>query len=1700
MEKPEGSPADERGFQPPDRGLLHVWPSGGGTQQLCPETVLLSRPVMHVSLGENHGILLAQGGLVFSFGELSWRGVSVPVSAPVLEASLLGRTVVHVAAGGFHCGAISEQGGVYMWGENTAGQCGQTDRASVINTTDFFPETGSQAAAPSGWNVIWQQPWLLSQRNFPACSRVEAEGNRTECVLQTDGSPKANPASNWAANKDSAFSDDLELQSLLDKLSVQSESQNATATGDTDSVSSQTGSEDSCISSTPSSDLLTSSYKDDSIFKMQTNNGGSSASLSSSPVCLEEVRLCVERERQALPSCSLTNAHQKRNAAASGRRSLPGTPTHGTTGRGRHGDATSVRPGLSVLVQDQMIRETGCRPWRQKSGAGDAGLRDNWDTETSWPGQEVIKVAAGSHHSLALTAQCQVYSWGSNLCGQLGRVDGPVTVPQLAKLSDGLRVWDLSAGQSHSLLLADGDCVQPVLLYCGQQSEKLQSQGSSLKAKSCTARPTLLPFCIEVRGFDAQLQMSYISSVSGGGRLCAALMDQNVMGFIAAVHDLASRERRSSCWMNDVRRVIIAPLRKKELVCQTLGDPCTHLFFALCDRFIQLSKLIGRHATALSYFLQNAQSRDVTSFPMLKHSEHFLETYKKEFLCGQQAVLSQLCGSDQSVSKEIDLVSMFYQPLQQLHHYSRVLLKMATCYDVLTEEYQSLHQGCSHYEALSSSLLRKKKEAETTQLFWKTHSGKTTESLRLPQRRVICESSNRSLSPQYAGRFSNHWFILFNDILVHTQFSSFRIYPLTCLWVKTITEDGSGLCTIKIICPEESFILVASTPQEKNKWLRSLNQAVDLVLGGAAQGSSPGVTAAVCRTASYKFVSDERFRDAQYTGGWMAGRVHGRGTMKWPDGRLYKGNFKGGLEDGYGECVMPNKVQDKPDMYQGQWKEGKIHGFGKYKSVQRFMETFLFKRNQRNAFRNIRTVGFWMYHQICGILTQSAPLCVLRVALRYGSGEVYDGCFCDGRRHGYGMLSSGKLARTSSGLFIGQWVQDKKTGYGVHDDIMRGEKFMGFWLDDQRHGSAVVLTQYGVYFEGSFKENKMSGFGLLLSDDDTAFHGEFSDDWTINGKGVLTLANGDRLDGLFSGEWSSGLKVVGTYVKSAMDDDKEKDEPPLGQYAVPAAQRWICVFDECWSRLGCDATGRGELTTAWENIAVTITTARRQSPDLSKSHTKVLESLEFIPQYGEAVTTANYDNIRRYLTKACETPHHPLGWLVETLVTAYRMTYVGVGSNRRLLRQAVLELQAYLTHFYSIVRFLFPGLPNDGGVIPDAPDISPCKTRRNSNKMDQGLLVVSCSSLLLPLLLPRLYPPLFTLYCLQQEQEEAQYWERILRLNKQPDQALLGFLGVQEKFWPHWMSILGEKKQIVSSSKDACFISAKTFEELTLEVKPFLAGDFLWCMDDLFPLFLYVVLRARVRNLGAEVSLIEDLMDPNLEHGEMGLMFTTLKFPAAAATQSRRRPALQKKPVCPLITQEATVSRMTQHSALCCWNLFLLNKLKVTAFSDNGYSYPSNTTVDEQKNQIRLRTLQIFQLVCRICLSNGTKWTQEGDNGADNELQKINSEQKIFELRDNLSEADAVQRNVGGCLSCLGNNKKLLAPVLERSEQWRRLRTSRDDWTTELNNLCSVSLRGSSEEQLLTTSTGKQELRGAGIHIPEDRLASGGSPSHPGEE
>uniref|UniRef100_A0AAQ4PAV9 Alsin Rho guanine nucleotide exchange factor ALS2 a n=1 Tax=Gasterosteus aculeatus aculeatus TaxID=481459 RepID=A0AAQ4PAV9_GASAC len=1372
------SHADERAPTPPERGLLHIWQSAGPSAQLCPDRVLLSRPVLQASLGEHHGLLLTQGGQVYSFGELLWRDLSVPVSAPLLEISLLGRTVVRVAAGGFHCGALSEQGNVFMWGENTAGQCGLSERVSEpcpVSVVD------SDVVPPAAVQVVdlalgREHSLALSARN-----ELWAWGSGCQLGLVTNTFPV------WRPQKVEHLAGRHVVQvacgayhSLALVRSLHQQNTPELTEGE-EPFAADAG--HYCPLGVELTEVMTHEVTTSKIQKTVLNK------LVFKFILEKHLNVTL-----TVGSCFFLSGSPRQRRCSAGRPS--------SSCRSRSAAPEEAGGGLPSL-------ETEVWSWGRGSegqlGHGDQLARLQPLCIKCLTGEEVIKVAAGSHHSLALTAHCQVTHTSSLTFLQPSGLLCFVPRRPL-QLSDGLRVWDVSAGQSHSLLLADGDCVQPVLLYCGPR-------------KDYAVRPDLLPFCVE---------MGYISGVCSGGQSCAALADVNVMGFIGAIHELASRERRFYCWLSSVKRLVLTPLQSAS---PSLGEPCTHLFFSLCESFVRLSLLIGQHSTALSYFLHDVQGCDIASLPLLTHSEHFLDVYNEycssvgdfqvmggfrplhklslECLGSQQAVLAQLCEPDQSAGGKADLVSLLYWPLQQLHQYSRMLLKLAACYNVLTTEYQSLDQGGSRYDSQSSSLLRRKKEAETTSLFWSSHSGKTTEVLRLPQRRVVCESGNRSLTLQNAGRFSNHWFILFNDTLVHTQVRTHtRSVPLQTQF--QIFNFSDGYYAIKITCPEESFTLVASTPQEKNKWLRSLNQAVDHVLGGAGQGSSPGL-AAMSRTASHTFCGEGRFKDAHYTGAWVAGRIHGRGTMKWPDGRTYSGNFKSGQEDGYGECLIPDKVLNKPDGYQGHWRDGKIHGFGKYK---------------------------------------------------YASGEVYEGCFCDGHRHGYGMLSSGRMAKRSSSVFIGQWVHDKKTGYGVHDDITRGEKYMGLWLDEQRHGNATVVTQCGLYYEGNFRDNKMCGPGLLVSDDDTALHGEFSEDWMVNGKGVLSLANGDSLEGMFSGEWTTGLKVVGTYFKPSAGEPEHKERSGL-------------------------------------------------LPNLSRSQSKVLECLECIPQHGEPVTTANYDNIRRYLIKACETPHHPLGWLVETLVTAYRMTYVGVGSNRRLLRLAVQEVLAYLTHFYRIVRFLFPGLPDDGGIIPDPPTSTP-ESKQKPDMSDQrwvshrgsdcngcafpspslllnlfflllspcsGVVVLSFSSLLLPQLLPRLYPPLFTLYCLQEEQEDARYWERMLRLNKQPDRPLLRFLGVQDSKDACFVSAVETLQQISTAftPSDKLLVIQKTFEELTQEVKLMLDDSFLWCMDDLLPLFIYVVLRARIRNLGAEVSLIEDLMDPNIQHGEMGLMFTTLQ-------------------------------------------------------------------------------------------------------------------------------------------------------------------------------------------------------------------------------
>jgi amyotrophic lateral sclerosis 2 protein len=184
-------------------------------------------------------------------------------------------------------------------------------------------------------------------------------------------------------------------------------------------------------------------------------------------------------------------------------------------------------------------------------------------------------------------------------------------------------------------------------------------------------------------------------------------------------------------------------------------------------------------------------------------------------------------------------------------------------------------------------------------------------------------------------------------------------------------------------------------------------------------------------------------------------------------------------------------------------------------------------------------------------------------------------------------------------------------------------------------------------------------------------------------------------------------------------------------------------------------------------------------------------------------------------------------------------------------------------------------------------------------------LLVSASTLLLPLLLPRVYPPLFTLYALYNEKEDNLYWDRLQKWNRQSDLALMNFLGVDPKFYDeekngsHFsgqfiivflgtdflkriFGILGavdclQQLSTTFSPGEKLNVIQSTFQEINKAVQTHHGAGFIWNMDDLFPVFQFVVVRSRIRHLGSEIHLIDDLIERSLHKGEIDIMFTTLK-------------------------------------------------------------------------------------------------------------------------------------------------------------------------------------------------------------------------------
>lgn len=170
----------------------------------------------------------------------------------------------------------------------------------------------------------------------------------------------------------------------------------------------------------------------------------------------------------------------------------------------------------------------------------------------------------------------------------------------------------------------------------------------------------------------------------------------------------------------------------------------------------------------------------------------------------------------------------------------------------------------------------------------------------------------------------------------------------------------------------------------------------------------------------------------------MAEKFTGKGKYKYPGG-TYSGDFVGGRRQGHGVMTFNNH-----DMYDGEWKDDKMEGIGKY----RFHDgKFHFIATFEGKFMNSKPNGLGR--------------------LKYANGDTYFGHWVDGNRNGTGQLYS-----LTKRFISGTWKDDRLVeGMCLEPD---GSRYVGAFAGDVYSGSGVLFLTDGTIQQGTWQDGALT--------------------------------------------------------------------------------------------------------------------------------------------------------------------------------------------------------------------------------------------------------------------------------------------------------------------------------------------------------------------------------------------------------------------------------------------------------------------------------------------------------------------------------------------------------------------------------------------------------------------------------------------------
>jgi amyotrophic lateral sclerosis 2 protein len=595
------------------------------------------------------------------------------------------------------------------------------------------------------------------------------------------------------------------------------------------------------------------------------------------------------------------------------------------------------------------------------------------------------------------------------------------------------------------------------------------------------------------------------------------------------------------------------------------------------------------------------------------------------------------------------------------------------------------------------------------------------------------------------------------------------------------------------------------------------------------------------------------FYESKYNGRWHKGKPLGQGELASKDGTYYKGDFFNGLFHGNGQLNFkadPQSEAPLPLEYHGDFEKGLYHGYGD---------------------------------------------------MKYANGDIYEGWWKDGNRHGYGRYEERRKDKRA--VYFGGWENNKRSGYGVGEDKVKLQRYMGMWSNDVYHGFGILILSDGTYCETKFSHGEIEEGedGYILSPTKSSFEGKIGPNLKLCGKGNLAVYEGSKMlscvSGTFSGEWGKSIsikhgEVHGLFQKPDQQVLRPRAESMLpsvdrriGFCSVKASEKWKPLVEIYKLKMGFTESGKRQSVPF--NPHGLVQSMRTSPPPSIEDNERRLTSSEGEGD-GKVGTPARIE-------RALFNDDDPLCHLMNKLAAVYHESYSGLGTSKVLLPHAINEAKEMIRQMHALIRCLYPHLCGDQRLLGPYGTLHSGKEDRHNDWVD----IDSGYAIIQPLVFERIFPTLFSLYVLHNEEQDSKYKRGIRILNKLDDVQLAKNLSMSTEMIDD-ISAGGEDSRLLQmlakcakslEAIKAIFTPTKILQQFQVVFGTISDFSQNAGMDIMLPISIMAVVRAKFPRLGAYVHFLFDFVteQSQVPNTEEGYIMTTFESIYSAITLEAER-------------------------------------------------------------------------------------------------------------------------------------------------------------------------------------------------------------------